>query len=194
MPLSFQQPTPLRTASGWRSTADLRSSISRPGHCEAHTKQTFVSVAADLGYTETTIAALLGHSSRTMTSSYVHHLDSVLVNAADHVAKTVQRHVGSAYLGDQRVRYLPPLVRQLYGVHLGKWLDLPALALCQEIDHVATSLCHGLLIISVRRYRCMGPAVARGIGPNALATTTAPMPNGAACRSSGLRRMWQQVT
>ncbi len=54
-------------------------------------RHSYASVAADLGYTETTIAALLGHASRTMTSSYVHHLDSVLVGAADRVAKTVQR-------------------------------------------------------------------------------------------------------
>jgi integrase len=54
-------------------------------------RHSYASVAADLGYTETTIAALLGHASRTMTSSYMHHLDSVLVSAADRVAKTVQR-------------------------------------------------------------------------------------------------------
>ncbi|MBI0435432.1 site-specific integrase [Roseomonas sp. KE0001] len=46
----------------------------------------FASMAADLGYSEPTIAAMIGHSSGTMTGRYVHHLDAVLVAAADRVA------------------------------------------------------------------------------------------------------------
>jgi hypothetical protein len=39
-------------------------------------RRSFASVANDLGYTEITIAALIGHSKGTMTSKYVHTLDS----------------------------------------------------------------------------------------------------------------------
>ncbi|MEQ1538018.1 MAG: hypothetical protein ABL928_03750 [Sphingorhabdus sp.] len=46
-------------------------------------RHSFASLANDLGYTEITIAALIGHSKGTMTSKYVHTLDTVLVMAAD---------------------------------------------------------------------------------------------------------------
>jgi integrase len=49
-------------------------------------RHSFASVANDLGYTEITIAALIGHSKGTMTSKYVHTLDSSLVMAADSIA------------------------------------------------------------------------------------------------------------
>lgn len=56
----------------------------------AHTlRHSLASVAADLGFTETVVAALLGHSAATTTSRYVHHLDSVLIAAADKVARTI---------------------------------------------------------------------------------------------------------
>jgi integrase len=49
-------------------------------------RHSFASVANDLGYTELTIAALIGHSKGTMTSKYVHTLDTTLVMAADSIA------------------------------------------------------------------------------------------------------------
>jgi integrase len=52
-------------------------------------RHSFASVAGDLGFTESTIAAMLGHASGSVTSRYVHHLDSVLVAAADKVARAV---------------------------------------------------------------------------------------------------------
>ena len=52
-------------------------------------RHSFASVAGDLGFTESTIAALLGHSAGSITSRYVHHLDTVLVAAADKVAKAI---------------------------------------------------------------------------------------------------------
>lgn len=56
----------------------------------AHTlRHSFASVAADLGLTETVVAALLGHSAGSVTSRYVHHLDSVLIGTADKVARTI---------------------------------------------------------------------------------------------------------
>jgi integrase len=54
-------------------------------------RHSFASTAADLGYSEPTIAALIGHSSGTVTGRYVHHLDAVLVAAADQVAGELSR-------------------------------------------------------------------------------------------------------
>jgi integrase len=53
-------------------------------------RHSYASVAGDLGFTEFTIAALLGHSAGSVTSRYVHHLDSVLISAADRVAAAIQ--------------------------------------------------------------------------------------------------------
>ena len=49
-------------------------------------RHSFASLASDLGYSEPTIAALLGHKGRTITSRYVHSADAVLLAAADAVA------------------------------------------------------------------------------------------------------------
>jgi integrase len=60
----------------------------------AHTlRHSFASVAGDLGYSDSTIGAVLGHSSSTMTSRYVHRLDSVLVAAANKIAGEVWRQM-----------------------------------------------------------------------------------------------------
>jgi site-specific recombinase XerD len=48
-------------------------------------RHTFASVAGDLGFSELTIAALLGHASRGVTQRYV-HIDEALRMAADRVA------------------------------------------------------------------------------------------------------------
>ena len=53
-------------------------------------RHSFASLANDLGYTEITIAALIGHSKGTMTSKYVHTLDTTLVMAADSIAGYIQ--------------------------------------------------------------------------------------------------------
>ncbi|QRI61834.1 site-specific integrase [Shinella sp. PSBB067] len=52
-------------------------------------RHSYASVAGDLGFTEITIAALLGHASAGVTQRYVHHLDSVLIAAADKVSGEV---------------------------------------------------------------------------------------------------------
>jgi integrase len=49
-------------------------------------RHSFTSLAADLGYGEPTIAAMVGHKGRSVTSRYVHSADAVLVAAADAVA------------------------------------------------------------------------------------------------------------
>lgn len=58
----------------------------------AHTlRHSYASVAGDLGFTEITISALLGHAAGNVTQRYVHHLDSVLIAAADKVSGEVYR-------------------------------------------------------------------------------------------------------
>jgi site-specific recombinase XerD len=51
-------------------------------------RHTFASVAGDLGFSELTIAGLLGHSPRGVTQSYV-HLDAALIVAADRVSEEI---------------------------------------------------------------------------------------------------------
>lgn len=54
-------------------------------------RHSFASLAGDLGYSEPTIAALVGHKGQTVTSRYVHTADLVLLAAADAVAdKTME--------------------------------------------------------------------------------------------------------
>src|SRR5690606_1295792 len=53
-------------------------------------RHTFASFAAELGYSELTIAGLLGHTASGVTQRYV-HLDAALVGAADHVSREIAR-------------------------------------------------------------------------------------------------------
>ena len=56
----------------------------------AHTlRHSFASMAGDLGYSDSTIGAMLGHAGSSVTSRYIHHLDVVLVAAADRVSETI---------------------------------------------------------------------------------------------------------
>ena len=50
-------------------------------------RHSFASLAADLGFSEPSIAALIGHAGRSTTSRYIHTADSVLLAAADAVAR-----------------------------------------------------------------------------------------------------------
>jgi integrase len=59
-------------------------------------RHSFASLAADLGYSEPTIAALVGHKGRTITSRYVHAADTVLLAAADAVAGRTAALMGEA--------------------------------------------------------------------------------------------------
>ncbi len=52
-------------------------------------RHAYASVAADLGMTEITIAALIGHSTATVTGRYIHHVDTTLVAAADRVSARI---------------------------------------------------------------------------------------------------------
>jgi integrase len=53
-------------------------------------RHSFASIANDLGFTEITIAALMGHAKGSVTSKYVHTLDATLVMAADTIAGYIQ--------------------------------------------------------------------------------------------------------
>ena len=57
-------------------------------------RHSFASLAGDLGYSEPTIAALVGHKGRTITSRYVHTADAVLLAASDAVADGTAKLMG----------------------------------------------------------------------------------------------------
>lgn len=59
-------------------------------------RHSFASLAADLGYSEPTIAALVGHKGHSITSRYVHSADAVLLAAADTVANRTAELMGLA--------------------------------------------------------------------------------------------------
>ncbi len=52
-------------------------------------RHSYASVASDLGYSEATIAALLGHRSGSVTSRYIHSADAVLLAASDAIASRI---------------------------------------------------------------------------------------------------------
>ena len=61
-------------------------------------RHSFASMANDLGFTEITIAALLGHATGSITSRYVHTLDAALVMAADTVSGYIHALLNGAEL------------------------------------------------------------------------------------------------
>lgn len=71
---------------GWKRIVERAGLAGVTPHTMRHS---FASVAGDLGFTEPTIAALLGHAAGSVTSRYVHHLDTVLIAAADKVATAI---------------------------------------------------------------------------------------------------------
>jgi integrase len=67
-------------------------------------RHTFASLAGDLGFSELTIAALLGHSARGVTQRYI-HIDEALRMTADRVAAEMADILdGRATPSRQRVR------------------------------------------------------------------------------------------
>ena len=61
------------------------------GHITPHVlRHSFASIANDLGFTEVTIAALVGHAKGSVTSKYIHTLDAALIMAADTISGYVQ--------------------------------------------------------------------------------------------------------
>jgi hypothetical protein len=58
-------------------------------------------VADELGYTEATVAALLGQRSGSVTRRYIHQLDRALIAAADRVSSHISAAIGAADSADQ---------------------------------------------------------------------------------------------
>jgi integrase len=68
-----------------------------PAGVTPHTlRHSFVSVGKDLGYSDSTVGALVGHRSGTMTGRYTHYADAVLLDAADTVADRIALLMGDA--------------------------------------------------------------------------------------------------
>jgi len=63
-------------------------------------RHSFASLANDLGLSEPTIAALIGHKGRSITSRYVHSADTVLLHAADNVARKTLELMGVREVGE----------------------------------------------------------------------------------------------
>jgi integrase len=57
-------------------------------------RHTFASVASDIGYSDGTIAGLLGHKGRGVTSRYIHRPDAALASAAETVCSDVCKRMG----------------------------------------------------------------------------------------------------
>jgi site-specific recombinase XerD len=73
-------------------------------------RHTFAATAAEMGFSELTIAGLLGHSVPGVTARYAHVPDSALVTAADRVAARIEAVLDGAAepqvisLGDRKAR------------------------------------------------------------------------------------------
>lgn len=73
-------------AKAWRQIIGPTPLVGLTPHGLRHA---YASMASDLGYSEPSIAALLGHATRGVTSRYIHHLDAALVAAADTVSDRI---------------------------------------------------------------------------------------------------------
>jgi integrase len=59
-------------------------------------RHSFVSVGADLGLSDATIGALVGHKGQSITSRYSHFADAALLSAADRIACRILDLMGEA--------------------------------------------------------------------------------------------------
>lgn len=59
--------------------------------CLHSLRHTFASIAAEMGYTELTIAGLLGHKLGGVTNNYSHNTDKNLIISADHISAEIMR-------------------------------------------------------------------------------------------------------
>ncbi len=91
---------PATRGDGWMTGfPSLWARIGRLGELPADitphvARHSFASLAGDLGYSEPTIGALIGHRGQTITSRYVHAADAVLLAAADAVANKTAELMG----------------------------------------------------------------------------------------------------
>lgn len=65
--------------------------LNKPGINLHALRHTFASLAADMGYSDITIAALLGHRLGTVTSRYTHTVDKTLILAANDVSLAIEK-------------------------------------------------------------------------------------------------------
>jgi integrase len=70
-------------------------------------RHSFASLAADLGHSEPTIAALIGHKGRSVTSRYIHSADAALLAAADAVAEKTAELMGGTVRPPRQTRAPP---------------------------------------------------------------------------------------
>jgi integrase len=78
----------------WKKIAKLGK---LPADVTPHTlRHSFTSLANDCGYSDPTIAALVGHKGRSITSRYIHSADAVLLAAADVVANHTAQLMGDS--------------------------------------------------------------------------------------------------
>jgi len=90
-----------------KAWARIVGKVNLPGLTPHGLRHAFASVAADLGYAEPTIAAMLGHATHSTTGRYVHHLDSALIAAADKVAG----QIATMMMGRRTAAKIVPLRR-----------------------------------------------------------------------------------
>jgi integrase len=84
-----------RISSYQRVLQRVREHGGLPRDVTAHVlRHSFASLAADIGLSDPTIGALIGHRGQTMTSRYLHAADRVLLAAADEVAAETARRMG----------------------------------------------------------------------------------------------------
>ena len=76
-------------------------------------RHTFASVAADLGYTELTIAGLLGHAAQGVTQRYV-HVDRALVAAADQISTHIAGLLGLDLIASPAITTLNGPAAQIF--------------------------------------------------------------------------------
>lgn len=74
----------------------------------------FTSLVADLGYSEPTIAVLVGHKGQTMTSRYIHSADAALAAAADTVAIAAPARMGDIRPSPEVVLRVGPEISRLF--------------------------------------------------------------------------------
>ena len=92
---------------GFRKLWDLIAKLgSLPADVTPHVlRHSFASLAGDLGYSEPTIAALIGHKGHTVTSRYVRAADAVLLAAADAIANRTAELMGEAQVAGEVISF-----------------------------------------------------------------------------------------
>lgn len=93
-------------------------------------RHSFASIANDLGFTEVTIAALVGHSKGSVTSKYIHTLDTALIMAAD----TISGYINGLLKGVEFKQTAYALDRDSRKAALARFLRKAASETAMEIE------------------------------------------------------------